>query len=79
MGGINGDLICSKNYNKFQKQIQEQTNGKGISNPDNFNYRIFTEDKIEILPQGGIGIIDSANFNEVTVECSGVNISLFAI
>jgi len=79
MGAINGNLICSENYNKFQKRIQEQTRTKGSSNSNDFNYRITTKNKIEIIPQGGTAIIDSPDFNELFVECAGIDSSIFEI
>lgn len=79
MGCISGNLIYTENYRKFQKKIQQQTYTKGISNSKDFNYRILTINKTEIIAQGGIGIIDSAEFNKLIVECAGVDLSFFEI
>ena len=65
MGAISGELIINDNYKKYQKIIQEQTEEKGISNSENFNYRIVTNNEIEIVAEGGIGISDSEEFNEI--------------
>jgi hypothetical protein len=74
MGVISGKLICNDNYKKFQKIIQKQTEEIGISNSDNFNYRIITNNNIEIKAEGGIGISDSAEFNEIIIESAGINL-----
>ncbi len=79
MGAISGILISNENYHKYQSLIRKQTSETGISNLSNFSYKIITDNKIEILAQGGIGIIDSKKFNELTVECAGVDLSLFEI
>lgn len=77
MGGIMGNLISNDNYKKYQKEIQKHTSEKGISNSNDFNFRIITENKIELKPSGGIGIIDSEEFNELYVESAGIDLSLF--
>ena len=59
MGAISGELLCNENYHKYQKTIQKQTAEKGISNSENYNYRIVTKNNIELKPEGGIGISDS--------------------
>jgi hypothetical protein len=76
MGGISGDLVCNENYKKYQKQIQKQTEEKGISNSNDFNYRILTKSKTELKALGGIGIIDSKEFNELLVEAAGIDLSI---
>lgn len=79
MGGISGDLICNENYKNFQKEIQKHTEEKGISNSTDFNYRIITENKTELKPQGGIGIIDSKELDELFVECYGTDLLMLEI
>ncbi|WP_052259531.1 hypothetical protein [Flavobacterium sp. KMS] len=74
MGVISGKLICNDNYRKFQKTIQKQTDEIGISNSDNFNYRIITINNVEIKAEGGIGISDSAQFKEIIIESAGINL-----
>jgi hypothetical protein len=74
MGAISGKLICNENYKKFQKSIQKQTKETGISNSENFNYRIITNNNIEIKAEGGIGISDSAEFKEILIESAGINL-----
>ena len=79
MGAISGELIINDNYKKYQKIIQEQTEEKGISNSENFNYRIVTNNEIEIVAEGGIGISDSEEFNEIIIESAGINLSTLEI
>jgi hypothetical protein len=77
MGVIGGNLIASENYKKYQLTIQQHFESQGISNIDNFNFRILLEDNTELKPQGGIGVTDSKDFEEINVECSGLDLTLF--
>ncbi len=77
MGGIGGDLIANDNYKKYQPTIQQHFEKHGISNVDNFNFRILLEDNTELKPEGGIGVTDSANFDEIYVESVGLDLSKF--
>lgn len=77
MGGIGGNLIANDNYKKYQSTIQQHFEQQGISNTDNFNFRIILEDKTELKPEGGIGVTDSADFDEIYVESSGLDLSKF--
>ena len=43
----------------------------------NFNFRIFINDDIELKPAGGIGVTDSAEFDEIYVESAGNDLSIF--
>ena len=72
MGVIGGDLIPNSNYIKYQLTIQEHFESNGISNIHNFNYKIILEE-IELKPEGGIGITDSIEFNEIFVESGGLD------
>ena len=74
MGGIGGKLEVNENYQKFKSTIQKQTEEEGNSNSENFEFRIFTKD-IEIVAEGGISISDSAEFDEITIESAGINLS----
>lgn len=76
MGGIGGNLISNENYKKYQQIIQQHCTSLGISNIDNFNFRIMLEDNTELIPQGGIGITDLAEFDEVYVESAGLDLSM---
>lgn len=73
MGGIGGNLIANDNYKKYQPTIQQHFVKQGISNIDNFNFRIVLEDNSELRPEGGIGITDSADFDEIYVESAGLD------
>ena len=77
MGVISGDLIANEIYKKYQRTIQQNFESQGISNIDNFNFRILLEDNTELKPQGGIGVTDSKDFDEINVECSGLDLTLF--
>lgn len=77
MGGIGGDLITNDNYKKYQPTIQQHFEKQGISNVDNFNFRIILEDNTELKPEGGIGVTDSVDFDEIYVESAGLDLSNF--
>jgi len=76
MGGIGGNLVSNENYKKYQQIIQQHCTRLGISNIDNFNFRIMLEDNTELIPQGGIGITDLVEFDEVYVESAGLDLSM---
>lgn len=77
MGAISGDLIPTDNYEKYQPTIRQHFELKGISNVEDFNYRITLENGTELNPSGGIGVIDSAEFGELKVESAGLDLSNF--
>jgi len=77
MGGIGGDLIANDNYKKYQPTIQQHFEKQGISNLDNFNFRILLEDNTELKPEGGIGITESVDFDGIYVESAGLDLSVF--
>ncbi|TWI03106.1 hypothetical protein IQ05_00031 [Flavobacterium tiangeerense] len=77
MGVISGDLIANEIYKKYQRTIQQNFESQGISNIDNFNFRILLEDNTELKQQGGIGVTDSKDFDEINVECIGLDLTLF--
>jgi hypothetical protein len=77
MGIISGDLIANETYKKYQQTIQQHFETQGISNIDNFNFRVLLEDNTELKPQGGIGVTDSKDFVEINVECNGLDLKLF--
>jgi len=60
MGGIGGVLIANDNYKKYQRAIRQHGKKQGISNEENFNYRILLEDNSELKPEGGTGVTDVA-------------------
>ncbi|MGX7690494.1 hypothetical protein ACWA1C_25220 [Flectobacillus roseus] len=73
MGGIGGNLITNDNYKKYQPTIQQHFEKQGISNIENFNFRIVLSDNSELKPHGGIGITDSPYFDEIYVESAGLD------
>lgn len=77
MGVIWGDLIPNENYRKYKLTIQQDFELKGISNVEDFNFRITLENGTELNPAGGIGVIDSVEFNELKVESAGLDLSIF--
>lgn len=79
MGAIGGSLIPNDNYKNYQATIQEHSEKKGISNLDDFHYRILLEDNTELQPEGGIGVTVSVNFDEIYVEAAGLDLSTYRI
>ncbi|MBP8849705.1 MAG: hypothetical protein KBG80_04030 [Breznakibacter sp.] len=77
MGGIGGNLIINDNYKKYQPEIQQHFIKQGVSNVNNFNFRIFLEDSTELKPEGGIGVTDSTDFDEIYVESAGLSLLRF--
>lgn len=75
MGGLGGILFVNENYGKYQKIIQQHYKEGGISNSENFNFKIILEKKTELEPAGGIGVTDSEDFPEIYLECAGVDLS----
>ena len=78
MGVIGGDLIPNENYRKYKPTIQQHFELKGISNVEDFNFKITLENGTELKPEGGIGVIDSLEFDELTVESAGLDLSIFS-
>ncbi|MGO4773908.1 hypothetical protein ACEN2I_19900 [Flavobacterium sp. W22_SRS_FK3] len=75
MGGIGGNLIANDNYSKYRFAIQQHFDRKGVSNVEDFNFRILLEDNTELKPEGGIGVTDSADFDEIYVASVGLDLS----
>lgn len=75
MGGIGGKLIPNDNYQKYQPAIQQHFMKQGVSNIGKFNFRILLEDSTELTPEGGIGVTDSKDSEEVYVEAAGLDLS----
>jgi hypothetical protein len=73
MGVIQGELNPAENYKKYKERIQNLYDEKGIANIDDFNFKIVLDDKTELRPEGGIGITDSAEFDEIFIESAGLD------
>ena len=73
MGAIGGKLSADAAYGRYRTKIQHLYNLKGIANIDDFNLKIILIDGTIVNPNGGIGIIDSADFDEILVESSGID------
>jgi hypothetical protein len=73
MGGIQGELDPTENYKKYKRQIQELFDKKGIASIEDFNFKIVLDDNTVLRPEGGIGITDSKDFDEILVESAGLD------
>ena len=71
MGGITGNLIPNQNYQSYKNDIQLISDKKGIANIDDINIKIVVNEKV-LTPEGGVGIIDIEEFEEIIIESSGV-------
>ena len=67
-------IRISENIRKLSKSKPKKN---GISNSENYNYRITTKNNIEIKPEGGIGISDFKEFNEIIIESAGIDLKIF--
>ena len=75
MGVLSGTLNPNENYKQFEPNILEQFDEKGISNIDDFKYKIILENGYELNPEGGIGVIQSKEFiDEIIIETAGNNL-----
>ena len=73
MGAIGGLFFPNENYIKFQILVQSHCNNKGISNVNDFDYRITLPNNSELTPEGGVGITDVQDINEIYIESTGLN------
>lgn len=73
MGVIGGQLSCFSTYESFRSDIQRLSENKGIANSDDFSFSVWVDDKIKLMPEGGIGITDLIGFDEIYVEVGGLN------
>jgi hypothetical protein len=76
MGVIGGQLITNENYNNYKLSIQKICDLKGISNVTDFNFKVLLSDNIELNPEGGIGVIDMKDFDEIEIQLGGIDLSL---
>ncbi|WP_428658138.1 hypothetical protein [Runella sp.] len=77
MGGIGGRLVPNDNYQKYQSSIRQHFVKQGVSNVGNFKFRILLEDSTELKSEGGIGVVDSEDSDEIYVEAAGLDLSKF--
>lgn len=75
MGVIQGQLVPTEVYKKYQSRIQKLFEKKGIANVEDFDFKITINDAV-LTPEGGIGITDSFEFNEIIVEAAGMTPSV---
>jgi hypothetical protein len=75
MGVLSGILEPNENYINYQNTILQQCDNKGISNSNDFNYKLELENGYTLTPEGGIGITQLADFiDEIFIETAGNNI-----
>ena len=75
MGVLSGKLNPNENYYDFKETIMNNFDEKGISNINDFNYKLILENGCQLNPEGGIGVIHSREFiDEILVETAGNNI-----
>ena len=72
MGVIGGELKPYDPYYKYQEQIQSLSDSKGVANIDDFNFLININENTILYPEGGIGVTDLKEFDEILVEVSGL-------
>ena len=75
MGVLGGQVIVLPNYQKYRLRVQQETNSKGGANSEDFPLRLINEKGFVLKAQGGVMLIDSPEFEELSVEVSGVNLS----
>ncbi len=71
MGGIIGELVPNENYNLYKSNIQSLSEKKGIANCSDFDFILELDNKQKLNPEGGIGISDFKDFNEIIIESAG--------
>lgn len=74
MGAIGGYLIPNQNYEKYRPEIQQHCKLKGISNSSDFEYTLALKDGSVIVSEGGIGVTDIVEFDEIYVEAAGIDL-----
>jgi hypothetical protein len=73
MGAVSGELTPINAYADYKNQIQKLCEKCGIANIEHLNFKVTLEDGTSLTPEGGIGIIDIPDFEEVIVEVAGLN------
>ena len=77
MGVIGGNLVPNINYAMYRPKVQRQCDLKGVANVIDFNFRIILAGNTELSPEGGIGLTDIRGFEEIYVECAGLDLEGF--
>ena len=73
MGVIGGQLIYNSTYSNFRNDIQKISEFKGVANSDDFDFSVWLNNKIKVVPEGGIGVTDLKEYDEVYIEVGGLN------
>jgi hypothetical protein len=76
MGSLGGYLVPNENYKEYQQKIQKDFERKGVSNSQNFDFSITLQDNTVLVQEGGIGVTDSKDFEEIYVEIAGLDLSI---
>lgn len=79
MGVIGGGLKMYPIYEKYQKQIQFLYDSKGIANIVDLNFVIVLEGNTVLNSEGGIGVTDSVDSEEIYVESAGNDCDIIAM
>ncbi len=75
MGVLGGQVFAFPAYQKYRLRVQQETDSKGGANSEDFPLIIINEKGFVLKAQGGVMLIDSSEFDELSVEVSGVNLS----
>ena len=70
---IGGQLIYNPTYSNFREDIQNLSEKKRIANSDDFAFSVWLDNKIKLVPEGGIAVTDLKDFDEVYVEVGGLD------
>lgn len=75
MGVLSGQITALSAYENYRLVIQQETSSKGGANLSNFQFSIVTENGEVLQAQGGITLIDSFKFGELTIEVAGADLA----
>lgn len=76
MGVIGGTLHPNTKYMIYQSSIQKCYEQQGVANINQFNFRVVFEDNSVLNPEGGIGVTDAVNCEDIYVEAAGLDIEV---
>lgn len=79
MGAIGGQLTPNSTYEVYRTKIQELCEKKGIANIEDFKFKIILDNEITIHPEGGIGVTNITEFEEIYVESVGISSNVIAM
>lgn len=73
-GAVGGYLTPNQNYEKYRPKIQQHCKLRGISNSCDFESTLALKDGSVIVPEGGIGVTDIVEFDEIYVKAAGIDL-----